>query len=112
MENGQIICNLHVQKYYFYCLICGKIIEFIDDSKKKEEAYQILSGISITQIESKTIIGPLPCSEEMEKYEKVQPGSADRIIGMAEKEQIHRHEMGKSEQPVRHRQLKRGQCFF
>jgi len=89
----------------------GKIIEFIDDSKKKEEAYEILSGISITQIESKSIIGPLPCSEEMKNYEKVQPGSADRIIGMAEKEQIHRHVMDKSEQPVRHRQLKRGQWF-
>jgi len=83
----------------------GEIIEFIEDSRNKEKARKILSSISITKINSATIIGPLPCSEEMENYEKVQPGSADRIIGMAEKEQIHRHEMDKSEQPLRYHLL-------
>ncbi len=39
--------------------------------------------------------GPIPPFSELEKYEKILPGSADRIIKMAEKEQIqiHRHSM-------------------
>lgn len=37
-------------------------------------------------------VGPLPPAEELDKYERVLPGSADRIVAMAEKEQRHRHE--------------------
>ena len=37
-------------------------------------------------------VGPLPPAEELAKYERVLPGSADRIVAMAEKEQRHRHE--------------------
>jgi uncharacterized membrane protein len=37
-------------------------------------------------------VGPLPPAEELAKYERVLPGSADRIVAMAEKEQQHRHE--------------------
>ncbi len=35
-----------------------------------------------------TYSGPLPPSSELAKYEKVQPGAADRIIAMAENVQI------------------------
>jgi len=34
--------------------------------------------------------GPLPPPAALEKYEKIQPGAADRIISMAEKEQSSR----------------------
>lgn len=34
---------------------------------------------------------PLPLASEFEHYEKVQPGAADRILTMAEKEQEARH---------------------
>lgn len=35
--------------------------------------------------------GPLPPPEVIEKYDTIVPGSAERIITMAEKEQEHRH---------------------
>ena len=34
--------------------------------------------------------GPLPPPAALAKYEEIQPGAADRIISMAEKEQSHR----------------------
>ncbi|BAH07908.1 DUF2335 domain-containing protein [Clostridium kluyveri] len=37
--------------------------------------------------------GPLPPPEIFEKYEKVCPGAADRIICMAEKQMNHRHSL-------------------
>ncbi len=37
--------------------------------------------------------GPLPLAEEIERYESVVPGSADRIIKMAENQQGHRHKI-------------------
>lgn len=40
-------------------------------------------------------IGPLPEAEELERYNAVVPGSAERIIKMAEKEQAHSHAMGR-----------------
>lgn len=36
--------------------------------------------------------GPLPPSDELKRYEEIQPGLADRIMRMAEKEQTFRHE--------------------
>lgn len=38
-------------------------------------------------------VGPLPDASELQKYEKVQKGFAERIMRMAEKEQNHRHKM-------------------
>ena len=35
--------------------------------------------------------GPLPAPFTMEQYETILPGSAERIVSMAEKEQKHRH---------------------
>jgi uncharacterized membrane protein len=37
--------------------------------------------------------GPLPTPKDLHEYNLVEPGAADRIIGMAEREQGHRHEM-------------------
>lgn len=39
--------------------------------------------------------GPLPDAETLERYELLAPGAADRIITMAEKQSVHRHEMEK-----------------
>ena len=38
-------------------------------------------------------IGPLPPPEEFAAYESTLPGSCERILQMAEREQQHRHEM-------------------
>jgi uncharacterized membrane protein len=37
--------------------------------------------------------GPMPAPESLAKYEDIIPGSAERILVMAEKEQGHRHDM-------------------
>ena len=35
--------------------------------------------------------GPLPPPEALEQFERASPGAADRILGMAEQEEAHRH---------------------
>ncbi len=55
-----------------------------EDEKRKE----ITATVSHTQVFS----GPLPTPEAFARYNEVQPDAADRILGMAEKEQEIRHE--------------------
>ena len=52
-------------------------------AKTKNEASKHL-------IQQVTTGGPLPVAQQFEQYEKVLPGSAERIISMAEKEQGNR----------------------
>lgn len=40
--------------------------------------------------------GPIPHPDILLKYEEIQPGFADRILTMAEKDEEHRHEMDRS----------------
>ena len=44
----------------------------------------------ITQVQQWS--GPLPAPESLAKYDNIIPGSAERILVMAEKEQNHRHQ--------------------
>ena len=37
--------------------------------------------------------GPIPSAPALEKYNEIIPNGADRIMSMAEKEQLHRHRM-------------------
>lgn len=39
--------------------------------------------------------GPLPPAEQMRQYEDILPGSANRILSMAERQEAHRHELEK-----------------
>jgi uncharacterized membrane protein len=58
--------------------------------------------------------GPLPPPDDFIIYESALPGSAERILAMAEKEQSHRHEIDRqiSRSDVReHRRIGRGQLF-
>ncbi len=50
---------------------------------------QKLSGIK-----GEISISPIPSPEILEKYEKIQSGTLDRILKMAEKEQEKRHSTG------------------
>ena len=66
----------------------------------------------------KTYSGPYPEPLELAKYEEIQPGFAERLIVMAEKEQLERHRMQEqvvlvnSEMHKREVSLqKRGQLF-
>lgn len=47
----------------------------------------------VIQVQQTQISGPIPAPEIIAGYERILPGSADRIIKMAEKEQEHRHGM-------------------
>ncbi|WP_404377720.1 DUF2335 domain-containing protein [Vreelandella aquamarina] len=48
-------------------------------------------GLRAFEARSLTYSGPLPPSSEMERYETITPGAADRILAMAEQQQRHRH---------------------
>lgn len=45
----------------------------------------------VTMYMRKVHIGPLPAPEDLEQYDRIAPGSANRIIDRMEKEQAHRH---------------------
>lgn len=47
-----------------------------------------------------TFSGPIPPPEALERYEKIAPGAADRILTMAEMEQRHRHAYEDKEQRI------------
>ena len=51
----------------------------------------------------------LPPADELEKYERVSPGAAERIIAMAERESSHRHELEKSLIDNEYKQASKGQ---
>ena len=48
-------------------------------------------GQTTLQVKTEKFSGPLPPADEMEKYERVSPGAAERIIAMAETQSSHRH---------------------
>ncbi|MBI1739603.1 MAG: DUF2335 domain-containing protein [Acidobacteriales bacterium] len=49
-----------------------------------------------TAVEVSRFSGPLPHPEDLAKYEQVLPGSADRIIRMAERQAEHRQNLEKT----------------
>lgn len=53
--------------------------------------------------------GPLPPADALEKYERVSPGAAKRIIAMAERESNHRHELERTLVDNEYKQASRGQ---
>jgi uncharacterized membrane protein len=76
----------------------------------------LVSAIHQTSIEGRS--GPLPPPEDYAKYDTVCPGSANRILAMAEKEQEHRHHCENAvvsihsvNIPAGREERKRGQLF-
>lgn len=55
--------------------------------KQQQEAQQQQQ----VQIHGRFYTGPIPQAGELQSYENISSGMADRIVAMAEKEQIHRH---------------------
>ncbi|MEM9452478.1 MAG: DUF2335 domain-containing protein [Cyanobacteria bacterium P01_E01_bin.6] len=47
------------------------------------------------EITASAFSGPIPSPETLYGYDRVEPGAANRILKMAEKEQSHRHSMQK-----------------
>lgn len=62
-------------------------VEFLE-SLPEEMRGQVIASM----VMSKSHSGPLPSAEELQKYEGVQQGLAERIVIMAETEQSHRHQ--------------------
>ena len=55
--------------------------------------------------------GPIPPPDTMEQYEKTLPGSADRIIKMAENQSEHRQSLEKQRLSFSNREVHLGQIF-
>lgn len=76
--------------------------------KKKKE---ILQSISIVSIQHKSHSGPLPDADTLIKYDSVIPDGADRIMKMAEVQQVHRMKMEDKVISSQSTQSKLGQIF-
>lgn len=69
--------------------VSGDVTSYDGDS-----AQQILASVRKLEVTAKrSIRGPLPRPDTLKEFENVLPGSAERILRMAEKEQDHRHRM-------------------
>lgn len=53
--------------------------------------------------------GPLPQPADLEKYDQIVPGAAERILIMAEKEQTNRHKENERQDALMHTLSLRGQ---
>ena len=58
-----------------------------------DERREAASVIARAAVEISRFSGPLPPPEELLKYERILPGSADRIIRMAEQQATHRQHL-------------------
>lgn len=58
----------------------------------KSPTIQTKSDVALVTASSQSLVysGPLPPASEMDKYEKICPGAADRILKMAEQQAKHR----------------------
>jgi uncharacterized membrane protein len=67
----------------------------VEQQTIQEPGIPVGPGISRALHRSLTVTqeyqGPLPPGEEFERYERVRPGAAERILAMAEREQARRH---------------------
>jgi uncharacterized membrane protein len=64
--------------------LSAKLAEIVPAPKKKEAARAVREVIASFQ-------GPLPHPSILQRYDEISQGAADRIIMMAEREQVHRH---------------------
>jgi uncharacterized membrane protein len=76
-------------------------------SPTKEKSITTKESITISQ----AFEGPIPHSRELAEYEKALPGSADRIITMAESEAKHRHGMEEEALKAQIWEIRLGQIF-
>lgn len=60
-----------------------------------EKTKKIVKKVTIFTRERIVHVGPLPLPEHFKKYEEILPGSAERILTMAENQSTHRQELEK-----------------
>ena len=86
----------------------------IPDQQKAEILRVFSMSLSVEQIIERKITahqGPLPHWEDLEKYDRIIPNGADRIMSMAEKQQDHRMKLETTAITEQLTQSKRGQTF-
>lgn len=71
-----------------------------------ELAKLLAAGLSLEVRRLAYFQGPLPPPQMLKEYEEVLPGSANRIIERAEKEQSHRHSISEANVDLEHKALK------
>lgn len=84
-------------------------IETILKAVPEEQKGEALKALMIIKEES--FEGPIPSPSIFKEYESTLPGSADRILKMAESQQSHRIELEKSAINSQMKQGERGQFF-
>ena len=79
--------------------------ESIAIPENKEELKKLLLAVS------QEFAGPIPPPSMMKQYEETLPGSADRILKMAENQSEHRQSMEKKRLSFSNREVHLGQVF-
>jgi len=69
--------------------------EFIEALPREKQPRAVKLFYQQTMIKASAHSGPLPHPESYARYDEVLPGSADRILGMAERQSAHRMELEK-----------------
>lgn len=82
------------------------------DQSKSVPPFPITKGQQAVKLEQLEIqMGPLPPASQFAEYERILPGSAERILKMAENQASHRQEMERKVIEANIRSEKRGQWF-
>lgn len=81
------------------------ILDAVPENRKEEVKEALMV------IRSEMYSGPIPSPEALARYEEIQPGAADRILKMAEKQQEHRMALETKAIGGQVDQSKRGQLF-
>lgn len=81
------------------------IMSSVPDDKKE------FAACALSIIKEESFSGPIPHPRSFKEYEAVLPGSADRILKMAEDQQKHRMELEKTAIKKQLTQSGRGQIF-
>lgn len=66
----------------------GQFGDLLDEPAKKEAMTRV---VMTAMMQRERHRGPLPSPRQLSEYEQCLPGTAERIVAMAEKEQTHRH---------------------
>ncbi len=84
-------------------------IDTILKAVPEEQKGEAIKALMI--IKEEAFEGPIPPPSLFREYEAILPGSADRILNLAEKQQTHRIEIEKSAVNSQMKQGERGQIF-
>ncbi len=79
--------------------------------KDREKAARVIMAQISTIITKTSFSGPLPPPEILQGYENVIPGSAERILKMAESQSTHRQQIEKTVVASQMKQSERGQHY-